>query len=129
MPTFEQRKKYVLASNILLVGLVVTWLILIVRRITGIAFPQPTRWPYLIHVVSIVLFLLMAALYYAVRSGKRWSRVLLLVLVVGTTWLNLASAQKIKSDPLNVLSFVVYYFTHIWGLILLFRRPELQRIN
>ena len=84
------------------------------------------RWPYLLHVTSFITFVLMAALYYAVRAGKRWTRILLLVLVGGGMWINLAHLQDIKADPLNMLSWVVYSITHIWGLVLLFWRPRLN---
>ena len=68
---------------------------------------------------------MLAVPYYAVRSGKLWTRLLVLVLVVGTLLLNLAHLQEIKTDPLNMLSWLVYSITHIWGLVLLFRRPQL----
>ena len=123
MTTLQQRRNYILASNLLLVGLVVTWLILVVRWVTGIAPIKPMRWPYLLHVTSFITFVLMAALYYAVRAGKRWTRILLLLLVGGGMWINLAHLQYIKADPLNMLSWVVYSITHIWGMVLLFRRP------
>lgn len=119
-----QRRSHVLASNLLLVGLVVTYLLLIIRWEMGIALLRPTRWPYLHQVSVLISFALMAALYYAVRSGKRWTRVLVLVVVVGSLLLNVKHRTEIKSDPLNVLSWVVYSITHSWGLVLLFRRPQ-----
>ncbi len=129
MTTLTQRRNHVFASNLLLTGLVVIYLILIVRWVIGVAPLQPMRWPYLLHVATIISFLMMAMPYYSVRSGKLWTRLLVLAVIFGTLLLNLAHLQEIKTDPLNMLSWAVYLITHIWGLTLLFRRPQLQRID
>lgn len=129
MEAAQKHKKDVLASNVLLTGLVAIYLLLIARWMMGIAPLKPTPWPYLSHVSTVLSFAFMAAPYYAVRSGKRWSRTLVVAVVAGTLWLNFTHRDKIASDPLNVLSWVVYSITHVWALALLFWRPQQQSIN
>lgn len=126
MEAAQKHKNDVLASQLLLAGLVAIYLLLIARWMLGIAPLKPTPWPYLIHVSTVLSFGLMAAPYYAVRSGKRWSRALVVAVVAGTLWVNLTHREKIASDPLSVLSWVVYSVTHFWGLALLFWRPQRQ---
>ena len=129
MEISQNHKNDILASHLLLAGLVAIYLLLIARWLLGIAPLKPTPWPYLIPVSMGLSFALMAAPYYAVRSGKRWSRALVLAVVAGTLWLNFTHRENIASDPLNVLSWVVYSVTHIWGLVLLFWRPQRRPIN
>jgi hypothetical protein len=124
MEASPKHKNDILASQLLLAGLVVVYLLLIVRWILGIAPIRPTPWPYLIPVSTVLSFALMAAPYYAVRFGKQWSRILVFAVVAGTLWLNFIHRENIAGDPLNVLSWVVYAVTHLWGLMLLFWRPR-----
>jgi hypothetical protein len=129
METSRKHKNDVLASHLLLTGLVAIYLLLIARWLLGIAPLRPTPWPYLIPVSTGLSFALMAAPYYSLRSGKRWSRTLVLAVVAGTLWLNFTHRENIASDPSYVLSWVVYSVTHIWALVLLFWRPQRLLIN
>ncbi|MFC7668483.1 hypothetical protein ACFQT0_14710 [Hymenobacter humi] len=105
------------------------YLLLLARWMMGFAPLRSTPWPYLIHLSTALSFALMAAPYYAVRSGKRWSRTVVLAVVAATLWLNFTQREKIASDPLNVLSWVVYAVTHIGGLVLLFWRRQRRPIT
>ena len=77
----------------------------------------------------VVVAVLYSGLFYAIRRGHYWAKVMLLMLmglgVLGSliTYRTTFSAKNL--DPLNVVSTLVHYGARIWALLLLFKKPQL----
>ncbi len=114
-------KREVLASNLLYGWLIVSFASSILRPLLHIVPPPRTT----LAPVALVLFcLLQAGFFYAIRRGKRWAKILLAVLSVGAIIATVADIHNIKTDFLNVLSYALYVVSHVWALVLLFKKPQ-----
>ncbi|MGI4867586.1 MAG: hypothetical protein ACRYFZ_26940 [Janthinobacterium lividum] len=77
--------------------------------------------------MALVLFcFLQAGFFYAIRRDKRWAKIVLAVLSAGAIIANVVDIHSIKTDFLNVLSYALYVVSHIWALMLLFTKPQVQ---
>jgi hypothetical protein len=113
----------VLASNLLYVWLVVSLVSSVLRPLLHIVPPPRSA---LAPVALLLISLLYAGFFYAIRIGKRWARILLAVLSVVAIITNVAAFHNFKTDFLNVLSYALYVVSHIWALVLVFRKPMVQ---
>jgi hypothetical protein len=116
-------KRDVLASNLLYVWLVVSLVSSVLRPLLHIVPPPRSA---LAPVALLLISLLYAGFFYAIRIGKRWARILLAVLSVVAIITNVAAFHNFKTDFLNVLSYALYVVSHIWALVLVFRKPMVQ---
>jgi hypothetical protein len=84
--------------------------------------PHSALAPFALILVSF----LYAGFFYAIRLGKQWARILLAVLSVGAIITNVATFHSLKTDFLNVLSYALYVVSHVWALVLVFKKPILK---
>jgi hypothetical protein len=113
----------VLASNLLYIWLVVSFVSSVLRPLLHIVLPPRSA---LAPVATILCFFLYAGFFYAIRRGKWWAKILLAVLFMGAVMSGIADFRNFKLDFLNMLSYVLYVVSHIWALVLLFKKPRLQ---
>jgi hypothetical protein len=131
MRTAEQHRNDVLASNILYGSLAVSFLLSVMGLFIADA-PPGTRSPMfglllLVHSVE-------AGLYYAIRVGKPWAKILLLLLVglsaISTVLPLLSGDQEalnqLREDTWGAVKEVIAFTADIVALVLLFRRPPVQ---
>lgn len=127
----EQHRNAVLASNILYAGLGVSFLLSAIGLFT--AQLPPGTWSPLFGMVLLV-HLLAALLYYAIRLGKRWAKLLLLLLVafnvVSTGWSLLSGNEEAlnawRMDGWGALKEAITFVADIVALVLLFRKSPVQ---
>jgi hypothetical protein len=123
----EQHRNAVRASNILYAGLGVSFLLSAIGLFT--AQLPPGTWSPLFAVVLLV-HLLDALLYYAIRLGKRWAKLLLLLFVafnvVSTGWSLLGGDGEAFSawrvDVWGAMKDTITFTADIVALVLLFRK-------
>ena len=128
MQPVEQHRNEVLASNILYVGLGVSLLLSLIGLFT--ADMPPGAWSPLFGMLLLV-HLLNALLYYAIRLGKRWAKLLLLLLVaykvVSTGWPLLNGDEEalsgLRADVWGSVKEAITFAADIMALVLLFRKP------
>lgn len=131
MQTVEQHPKDVLASNILYAALGVSF-VLSVLGLFLIDAPEGTRSP--LFGMILLVTLLQALLYYAIRLGKRWAKLLLLLLValtlVSTVWPLLSGDEEalngVREDAWGAVKDAITLVADVVALVLLFRKPPVQ---
>ncbi|RZK28247.1 MAG: hypothetical protein EOO63_11690 [Hymenobacter sp.] len=127
MHPIEQHRNAVRASNILYAGLGVSFLLSAIGLFTA-KLPAGT-WSPLFGMVLLV-HLLAALLYYAIRLGKRWAKLLLLLFVafnvVTTGWSLLSGNEEVlsewRADVWDALKEAITFAADIVALVLLFRK-------
>ena len=131
MQPVEQHQNYVLASSILYVGLGVSLLLSLVGLFTA-DVPPGTRSP----LFGMLLFvhLIDALLYYAIRLGKRWAKLLLLLFVaynvLSTGWPLLNGDEEalngLREDVLGTVKEAIKLVFDVVALVLLFKKTPVQ---
>ena len=118
----------VLASNLLFGSLVLTLLLTLIRHHVLPAGNQASD--ALFGGGLAVVALLYSGLFYAIRRGHYWAKVMLLMLLVLGVLGSLINYRTMFStknlDPLNVISTFVHYGGRVWALLLLFKKPRPQ---
>lgn len=120
MKTTLLDKRDVLASNLLYIWLVVSFVSSVLRPLLHIVPPPRSA---LAPVALLLISLVYAGFFYAIRIGKRWARILLAVLSVGAISTSAATFHSFQTDFLNILSYTLYVASHVWALVLVFRKP------
>ena len=131
MQPVEQHQNDVLASNILYAGLGVSLLLSLIGLFTA-DVPPGTRSP--LFGMLLLVHLLDALLYYAIRLGKRWAKLLLLLLVaynvVSTGWGLLNGDEEVlsglRADVWGTVKEAIKLAADVVALVLLFRKPPIQ---
>lgn len=126
-----QHKNDILATNILYASLGVSLLLCVALVLTADA-PRPVRSS--MFGMLLLLHLLNAGLYYAIRLGKRWAKLLFLVLAVvsaSSTVLPIVSGDEealhnFRNEVWGSARQVLEIATDGWALIVLFRKPPLS---
>ena len=118
----------VLASNLLFGSLVLTVTLALIRHHLLPAGNQASD--ALFAGGLAVVAVLYSGLFYAIRRGHYWAKVMLLMLLVlGVlgSLINYRTTFSAKNlDPLNVISTFVHYGGRVWALLLLFKKPRPQ---
>jgi len=129
MEHVQQRKREVLASNLLFASFILTLTFWLLKTYVLHKAPAPYRitnpW------VVIPLDATTLGWFYAIRLGKRWAKILLLVILVITIpYIVLVKRQEMLSrmqeDFLYGLEFIGAYGFYLGALILLFWKPKSQ---
>jgi hypothetical protein len=131
--TPQQRKQEIRASNILYIGLGVSLLLsiigLLASKVPDTVAALPNVRARLFGMV-LLMHLLEAVLYYAIRVGKRWARIVLLILLVLTILPVLQGDEETftnwRNDGWSFVRQLISLITGVWALVLLFRKPPLQ---
>jgi hypothetical protein len=126
----QQRRREILASNILFAGLAIS-LLFWRLHLLGHALPattKPLKWW-----VEVGTYLVIVGWYYAIRLGKQWAKYLLLALFVGSLVLNLTyHPERLlhtwRTSWLAAASYAIAQGAQLWALVLLFRKPRFQVI-
>jgi hypothetical protein len=133
MQPVEQHQKDILASNILYASLGVSFLFSVLALFL-VEAPPDTRSP--LFGMLLLVHLLEALLYYAIRLGKRWAKLLFLVLVVlnliSTGWPLLSgdegALEGLREDVWGAVKETITFVADVVALVLLFRKsPVLAR--
>ena len=120
--TAQQRKNDVLASNLLFGSLVLTIVIALIRHRI---MPANNHASDTLFAGGLaVIALLYGLLFYAIRQGHYWAKVVLLLLFIlaftGSIIMHKTAISAGNTDALNVADNVIHYGFHIWALFLLF---------
>jgi hypothetical protein len=134
MEATQQRKNEVLASNILFGGLLLGAIILVLR-VAVLKKENPFLGTKHIGASVIIIFWIIGyvfsiAHYYAIRLGKRWAKILLLILFAANVLFSVVRHNLLvtrwDNDFLYVVSYVLSYAIQLWALLLLFKRRHWQ---
>ena len=124
--TIRAHRRDVRASNLLFGSLALTVALALVRHLVlhlDVRSPGPVFAGML-----AVTALLYSGLFYAIRRGHYWAKVMLLLLFgaagVGSLITYKTTLAHLQLDPLNVISNVVHYSARVWALVLLFHKPR-----
>jgi hypothetical protein len=124
METAQQRRIDILASNVLFGSLLFSIAILLLR--TWIFKLLPVSLHPAIWLTVLTPIALCAGIYYAIRLGQHWAKLLLLLVftlgVAFNVWDYRTLVHSLHSDRLNVINYVVGYMCQVWALVLLFRK-------
>jgi len=131
MQPVEQHRNEVLASNILYAGLGVSLLLSLIGLFTA-EVPPGTQAP--LFGMLLLVYLLNALLCYAIRLGKRWAKLLLLLFVVynvvSTGWAMSNGGEEVliglRADVWGTAKEVIELAADVVALVLLFRKPPVQ---
>jgi hypothetical protein len=126
METAQQRRTDILASNVLFGSLTFSIVILLLR--IWIFKILPTSLHPAIWLTIATPIALCAGIYYAIRLGKHWAKLLLLLIfVLGlafNVWDYQTLVRSLHSDRLYVTNYVVGYMCKAWSIVLIFRNPH-----
>lgn len=129
MEATRQGHKYdVMASNLLFSSLALIMAIALIRHHLLPASNQASD--ALFAGGLAVVALLYSGLFYAIRRGHYWAKVMLLMLLalglLGSL-INYRTTFAAKNlDPLNVMCTLIHYGARVWALLLLFKKPRPQ---
>lgn len=126
--TTLQRKNDILASNLLFGFWAFSLVVEIVR--TKVLHVVEMTHP----LAQVVIYVAYLALYYAIRRGKQWARITLLVYLLFTVLVGIAkevSGYSIREaaqsqDYLYLVNFVLSYMIPAWALVLVSKKPQEQ---
>ncbi|MBC8083042.1 MAG: hypothetical protein H7Z21_07500 [Hymenobacter sp.] len=125
----QQHKKDVLASNLLFGSLALTMAMALIRHHVLPAGNQASDARFTGGLAVVAL--LYSGLFYAIRRGHYWAKVMLLLLfllaLLGAVITYQTTFSPKNLDPLNVASTLVHYGVRVWVLLLLFRQPGSQK--
>jgi len=128
METAQPPTNDTLASNLLFGSLALTVTLALIRHHLVPAGNQASD--ALFTGGLAVVALLYSGLFYAIRRGHYWAKVMLLMLFVLALLGSLISYRTTFSaknmDPLNVVSTLVHYGGRVGALFLLFKKPRPQ---
>ena len=128
MKTAQQPTTDVFASNLLFGSLVLTLTLTLIRHHVLPAGNQASD--ALFAGGLAVAALLYSGLFYAIRRGHYWAKVMLLMLlamgVLGSLISYRTTFAAKNLDPLNVMSTLIHYGARVWALLLLFKKPRPQ---
>ena len=128
METAQPPTNDILASNLLFGSLALTVTLALIRHHLLPADNQASDT--LLAGGLAVVALLYSGLFYAIRRGHYWAKVMLLMLlVIGVlgSLINYHTTFSAKNmDPLNVVSTLSHYGARIGALFLLFKKPRPQ---
>jgi hypothetical protein len=127
-PSYQQLYRARLASNLLFGSFLASQVLfyyglLILHRPV---FSDQTTNPW----VTIPLNILTLGWYYAIRQGKQWAKILLLIIVGSTLASILITHRKVvilahmSADGLYAARFVISYTIYLIALGLLFYKPR-----
>jgi hypothetical protein len=126
METAQQRSTDIRASNVLFGGLLFSIVILQLRIWIFKIIPNTLHPAVWLTVATPIA--LCAGLYYAIRLGQYWAKLLLLLIfilgVAFNVWDYQTLVRSLHSDRLYVINYVVGYMCQVWALVLLFRKPR-----
>jgi hypothetical protein len=126
METAQQRRTDIRASNVLFGSLLFSIVILLLRiwifKLLSTSL-HPAIWLTVLTPVALC-----AGIYYAIRLGQHWAKLLLLlVFILGVAfnvWDYQTLVYSLHSDRLYVINYIVGYVCQVWALVLLFRKPR-----
>lgn len=125
-----QRRREILASNILLAGLALS---LLLWRFHLLEHPLPATAKPLKWWMEGGFYVATVGWYYAIRLGKQWAKYLLLAFFAAGLVLDLAyHPERLlhtwRTSWLAAASYAIGQGTQFWALVLLFSKPKLQVI-
>lgn len=130
MKNAPQRRRDVLASNLLFVTLALSLAALLIKPYLPHPLPRPYT-PWSIALLAAV-YLLRGMLYYAIRLGKLWAKKVLLAVFL----LNVALAvivystnplmRRLAVRPDELVPTIIVELLVVLALILLFKKPTSQ---
>lgn len=136
MDTAQLRKNDVLATNLLFgvlaFGTIITFLRVVVFKADNPFLGTKHLGPAFIISAWVIGYALTIGLYYAIRLGKQWARILLLISfvlnIVFVVFYHDKLVRSLHTDFLYVLNYTVGYAIQIWALVLLFKKPQVELV-